>query len=89
MKVEVKHNQASRRYEVLADGRHAGFATYRRKGDEVLFLHTAVDPAYRGQGLAHELVQTALADVRAAGQRPVGVCPFVAGVLERDPSPVG
>jgi len=89
MIVEVEHHPAKRRYEVFADGRLAGFATYRLEDDRVLFLHTAVDAAYRGRGLAHHLVQDALAEVRAGGKTPVGVCPFVAGVLERDAAPVG
>ena len=89
MTVEVKHNPAKDRYEVLADGRVAGLVTYQLDGDEVRFLHTAVDNAYRGQGLAHQLVGWALADVRAQGKRPVAVCPFVAGVMQRQPEHVG
>lgn len=84
MTVEVRHNPARHRYEVFADGRLAGFASYRLEGDRVLFLHTAVDDAHKGRGLAHELVRQALAEVRAEGKRAVGVGPFVAGVIERD-----
>jgi predicted GNAT family acetyltransferase len=87
--VEIEHNPARARYEVFADGRLAGFATYRLEGDRVLFLHTAVDAAYRGRGLAHQLVQHALAEVQAKGKTPVGVCPFVGGVIEREAAPVG
>ena len=89
MIVAVEHNPAKHRYEVFADGHLAGFATYRLEGDRVLFEHTAVDAAYRGRGLAHQLVEHALAEVRAEGKTAVGVCPFVAGVIERDPQLVG
>jgi len=46
MNVELKHNPARHRYGSWRMARQAGFATYRREGDDVLFLHTAVDPAY-------------------------------------------
>lgn len=86
MIVDVEHNAARHRYEVLADGHLAGFVTYRVEDDEVLFTHTAIDQAYRGRGLAHQLVRHALAETRGEGKTPVGVCPFVAGVLAREPS---
>lgn len=89
MIVEVEHNPARARYEVFADGRLAGFTTYRLEGDRVLFLHTAVGDAHKGRGLAHHLVGQALAEVRAEGRTAVPVCPFVAGVLERDSQLVG
>ena len=82
--VEVSHNHERHRYEATVDGDLAGFASYRVRGNDVFFDHTAVDPAYRGRGIAHELVEEAVADVRAQGRRPVGVCPFVLGVLERE-----
>ena len=83
MTVEVEHNPTEHRYEVFADGELAGFASYREQDNNILFVHTAVEPAYRGRGLAHQLVDEALADVREQGKRPVGVCPFVAGVIDR------
>ncbi len=89
MAVEIRHNPARHRYEVFADNRLAGFATYRLEDDRVLFVHTAVDDAHKGRGLAHQLVREALAEVRAEGKTPVAVCPFVAGVIERDAQLVG
>ena len=82
--VEVRHNAARQRYEAMVDGQLAGFASYHEKGDEIFFVHTAVEPAYRGRGLAHQLVDEAVADVRSRGRRPIGVCPFVVGVLDRE-----
>ncbi len=84
MAVEVRHKPARERYEILVDGRLVGFARYRRRYEQVQFLETAVEEAHRGKGLAHQLVTEALADVRAQGQTPVGVCPFVAGLLKRE-----
>ena len=80
--VEVKDNPVRHRYEVFADGCLAGFATYRLEGDRVLFLHTTVDDAHKGRGLAHELIRQALAEVLSEGKAAVSV----AGVIERDPT---
>lgn len=48
-----------------------------------VFFHMAVDEAFAGQGLGAQLVQHALADVRASGKRIVPVCPYVAKFLKR------
>jgi predicted GNAT family acetyltransferase len=80
----VRHNAARERYEILVDGRLVGFARYRRRYEQVHFLETEIDEAHRGKGLAHQLVTEALADVHAQGKTPVGVCPFVAGLLKRE-----
>jgi predicted GNAT family acetyltransferase len=82
--VEIAHNPAMQRYEAMVDGQLAGVASYREKGNDVFFDHTAVEPAFRGRGIARQLVDEALADVRAQGKRPIGVCPFVVGVMDRE-----
>jgi predicted GNAT family acetyltransferase len=84
MAAEVRHLPARERYEILVDGRLVGFARYRRRYEQVHFLETAVDDAHRGKGLAHQLVTEALADVHAQGKTPIGVCPFVAGLLKQE-----
>jgi predicted GNAT family acetyltransferase len=43
MTVTVTDAPELSRYEAHVDGKLAGFATYRRKGDVVVFLHTEVD----------------------------------------------
>jgi predicted GNAT family acetyltransferase len=83
MAIEIEHQPDKERYEISVDGRLVGFTSYRIRREQVQFLETAVDEAHRGQGLAHRLVTEALADVHAQGKTPVGVCPFVAGVLRR------
>jgi predicted GNAT family acetyltransferase len=82
--VQVRHSPGRQRYEAVIDGRLVGFASYREQDNDVLFDNTAVQPAYRGRGVAHQLVQEAIADVRRRDKQPIGVCPFVAGVLDRD-----
>lgn len=77
------------RYELLVEGRLAGFAAYSDRDQVRVFTHTEVDPAYAGQGLASTLVQAALDDVRQRGLRFVAVCPFVRSYLQRHPEQAG
>ncbi|MDR3084150.1 MAG: N-acetyltransferase [Streptomyces sp.] len=79
----VERNDAKNRYEILVDGKRAGLTAYRDRGEQRVFYHTVVDEAFAGQGLASQLVQEALTDVRASGKRIVPVCPYVAKFLTR------
>lgn len=82
--VVVVHNVDKHRYEVREGDVTAGFTQYRLPdADHVDFVHTEVDPAYNGRGLASRLVAEALADVRDTGKRIIPHCPYVAGWLER------
>ncbi|MBC7270096.1 MAG: N-acetyltransferase [Streptomyces sp.] len=81
--VVVERVDTERRYEILVDGRRAGLTAYRDLGGQRVFFHTEIDEAFAGQGLAPQLVQQALDDVRASGMRIVPVCPYVAKFLKR------
>jgi predicted GNAT family acetyltransferase len=71
------------RYEILVDGRLAGFTEYRDRDAQRVFFHTETDEAFAGQGLASVLVQQALSDARTSGMRIVPVCPYVARFLQK------
>ncbi|MEV6342470.1 NAD(+)/NADH kinase [Actinoplanes sp. NPDC051851] len=73
------------RYEILLGGEVAGMLHYRRHDDRVELLHTEVDQAFSGRGLAGRLASAALADARSRKTPVVAECPFVAGYLERHP----
>ncbi|WP_329373032.1 bifunctional pirin family protein/GNAT family N-acetyltransferase [Streptomyces sp. NBC_01483] len=79
----VERNDARHRYEILVDGKRAGLTAYRDRGEQRVFFHTEVDDAFAGQGLAAQLVQYALTDVRDLGMRIVPVCPYVAKFLKK------
>lgn len=81
----VERVDAEHRYEILVDGERAGLAAYRDRGEQRVFYHTEVDAAFARQGLASQLVQRALEDVRESGKRIVPVCPYVARFLKRHP----
>ena len=101
MSITVRHAPEAHRYELVDDDRPdddavIGHADYRELTDGHPtpeggtptardFLHTEVDEAYGGRGLASDLVEAALADVRASGLRVVAHCPYVVRWLEKHP----
>jgi predicted GNAT family acetyltransferase len=79
--IEVRHSPQESRYEIWRDGERAGLADYRRHGNTLTFVHTEVDRKYRGEGLAEQLVQGALDDVRRRGETLRSECPFISKFL--------
>lgn len=77
---DVIDNAEMQRFELEVDG-HTAFAAYERDGDVVVFTHTVVPQALRGQGVGSRLVEGALTQVRAAGGKVRPLCTFVAGYM--------
>ncbi|MFB7844159.1 GNAT family N-acetyltransferase [Microbacterium sp. NPDC056052] len=75
--IAVTLNEAESRYEITSDGALAGFAEFQRRPGTILFIHTEVDPAFQGQGLASRLAADALADAVATGDTIVPYCPYI------------
>jgi len=86
MATEIINNEAQTRYEVVQNGDLAGFAEYKLDGDQVVFTHTEVDPAFEGQGLGSALAKGALDDVRATGRTAIPLCPFIKRYIDRHPA---
>ena len=82
---KVTHDTTAERYLITVDCRDAGYADYIQ-GDGVRdFHHTVIDPEFRGQGLSKPLIQAALDDTRAAGDKVRPLCSAVAGFIEKHP----
>jgi hypothetical protein len=81
MSTTVQENAARHRFEILADGEVIGFAQYRADGDRVVLLHTEVDPAHRGEGVAQRLAEQTLSTLRASGRSIVPLCSFFSRYL--------
>jgi predicted GNAT family acetyltransferase len=72
----VRDNPDLHRYEAVIDGEVAGFAVYERIEGLIAFIHTEVDEAYAGRGVATVLVQHSLDDARSKDLTVRPVCPF-------------
>jgi predicted GNAT family acetyltransferase len=75
--IDVRRNDERNRYEIVVDEQLVGIAEYDVDGDTMVFPHTVINGNMRGQGFGDQLVQAALDDVRARGQRVRPLCWFV------------
>jgi len=80
----VRDNTALRRFELDADGGVA-FATYRRAGGVITFMHTETPRALRGRGIASALIRGALEAARSEGLTVKALCPFVSDYIAAHP----
>jgi predicted GNAT family acetyltransferase len=81
---EVRENPDKNRYELEVEGGLV-FCDYVRQDDKLLITHTETPPALQGRGLAGQLVQGMLADVRAKGLRIVPLCSYIVAYFQRHP----
>ena len=82
--ISVRHNAAASRFEVQV-GPHLGVADYALEDGRVVFTHTYVPIALRGQGIAEKLVRAGLAWAQAEGRRVVPQCSYVEAFIARHP----
>lgn len=86
MASEVIHDPAMHRYELLIDGVQAGIADYQLRDDQIVFVHTEIDPKFRGQGLGLELARGTLNLARAENEaRIVAKCEFISKFITDNP----
>lgn len=78
----VTRNDEESRYEIRADGVLAGFAAFDLRPGSIRFIHTEIDDAFQGQGLAGKLASAALTDATASGEAIVPLCPYIARYLQ-------
>ncbi len=71
------------RFEIQVGGEVAGFTEYRRRPQLIAFIHTLIDPRFEGQGLASQLVRTALSETRSHELAVLPFCPFVRAYIAR------
>ena len=78
------HRPDAHRFEAAIDG-HAGRLDYSVHGDVLTIVHTEVDPALEGRGVAGALVQAALDHARASGLKVRPRCSYAASYMDRHP----
>jgi uncharacterized protein len=82
---EVRDNRDRSRYELVDDGQVVAFVQYSMRGGRIILVHTEVDDARAGKGLASRLIAGALDDLRRRGLLVVPVCPFVEAFIAKHP----
>lgn len=82
--LDVRHNEAARRFEADVDGGVAR-ADYRMQGDVMGIVHTEVPMAAEGRGVAGQVVRAALDHARRHGLRVAPMCSYVRAYMQRHP----
>lgn len=80
----VVENPTKSRFEVRLGDRLA-VVDYRIEGDRMIFTHTEVPSAFRGQGIAEKLVLAGFQSARERNLKIVPLCSYVVAMLERHP----
>ena len=82
-KYAIRDNPERHRFEAdLGDGSFA-IAQYTLPPGKIVFTHTEVPPAHKGQGIGSALIRFALASARERGLRVVPICPFFAAYIKK------
>lgn len=78
------NNRQMNRFELFMDGRVAAWVDYEVGEGAIALNHTEVLPAFRGRGLAGDVVAFALFHAQTGGLRVLPRCSFVASFIERN-----
>jgi predicted GNAT family acetyltransferase len=84
-RTEVVDAVERNRFEISVDGKRAGLAAYHLGPDRITFVHTEIDDAYAGKGLAGVLVRAALDSARERGLSVIPRCPYVRSWIAKHP----
>lgn len=93
---EIVHHPQAGQWEVrLVDpqavngedhvGQVIGYAAYDLLDDAIAITATVVNSAYRGHGIAGELMSHALDDIRAQGLKVLPLCSYAAAYIDSHP----
>jgi uncharacterized protein len=83
---EVRDNPDRSQFELVLDGKRAGYIRYRRFGDRLDLIHTEILPQHEGKGYGSVLIAAALAQARDEGLAVIPHCPFVREYIEHHPA---
>jgi predicted GNAT family acetyltransferase len=72
-------------FEATVEGEVVGVLEYHRKEGLIYYDHAETAMAFRGRGIAGQIVETALIAARAEGLSVVPRCPYVADWIEAHP----
>nr|WP_034551323.1 GNAT family N-acetyltransferase [Carnobacterium funditum] len=76
----------NRFYKNDENGKMIAEVTYVPSGDDKVILdHTFVDPSLRGQGIAEELVNRVVKEMRIENKKIIPLCPYAKTLFERKP----
>jgi predicted GNAT family acetyltransferase len=84
MSISIEHDEAAGRFSAQVHG-HLCVCDYRLRDGVMFMTHTEVAPELEGQGIASELVRSALAFARDRGLKVRPLCSYVQAYVRRHP----
>lgn len=84
--MEITHKNNSRDGYFIAEenGKRMGYISYEWMNESVFaIMHTVVEPAFQGKGIAKALLDAAVAYARANGLKIHAVCSYVVRQFEK------
>ena len=85
MDITHKTSQEGGVFIAEEDGQRMGYLSYEWASDTVFaIMHTVVDKAYQGRGIARKLLDAAVAFARENGYKIRPVCPYAEAVFNRE-----
>lgn len=79
------NNKEQKRYELHVDG-YLAIAEYIINNEGVVYMtHTETPVALEGRGVASELIEKSLQDIKEQGQKVFPLCPFVIAYIKKYP----
>lgn len=81
----LRHDPTRQRYAFDLGGGEQAVIDYERTGNTLHLVHTWVPPRFEGQGIAAELTEAALGEIRAQGLQIVPECSYIERYVERHP----
>jgi len=82
MTMDIQHDAAMHRFEVLIDGGHC-VLDYTLAHGTMTIVHTGVPTQLGGRGIAAELVRAALAEARVRGWKVVPACSYAEAFMHK------
>jgi predicted GNAT family acetyltransferase len=84
MQPSIEHRSEAGRFVARLDGSE-GRLEYTLSPGRMTIVHTEVDPALEGRGVAGALVRAALDHARSAGLKVEAECAYARSYLDRHP----
>ncbi|ASV67844.1 GNAT family N-acetyltransferase [Cytobacillus sp. FSL W7-1323] len=81
--MEIK-KASNRHYGIDDSGKEQGEVTFSERNDHTIVIdHTYVEEEARGTGLAEQLVDSVVQEVKSQNKKIVPACPFVAALFKK------
>jgi predicted GNAT family acetyltransferase len=84
--LEIYNDPEHLKYEAWVGKDAVADLTYQFAGDRIVIMQTVVNESFREKGVATELIQFVLDDIRSSGRKLTVICPIVGEFITAHPA---